>query len=157
MNKINIKFVIQNNNVTKCENCSKNDHYDHDCSYYYLKSIIINDDSARTIIDKLLNQKLEVKEIKLNNKIRKLEKEIKSLKKEIEDLKKEIEDLKNLTLNEIRKKYIKDLDWSETTIKPLMPGLYYHDKTYIACFPKIFNGKQKYLESNQEKLKKIFQ
>lgn len=159
MNKINIKFVIQNDKVKKCENCSEGDSYYHDCSYYYLKSIIINDDSARTIINKLLNQKLEVKEIKLKKekyKVTKSNDKITELEKEIKSLKKEIEDLKNLTPDAIRKKYIKDLDWSGTTIKPLMPGLYYYKKTYIACFPKIFSGKQKYLESNQKKLKKDF-
>ena len=37
-----------------------------------------------------------------------------------------------------------------------MPGLYYYDKTYIACFPKIFKDKKEELESNPEKSKKYF-
>ena len=37
-----------------------------------------------------------------------------------------------------------------------MVGLYYYDKTYIACFPKIFKDKKEELESNPEKSKEYF-
>ena len=119
MNKINLKFIIQNDLIDEGHEC-----------YSDLLSII-NSESTITAANKLLE---------------KLEKEINDLKKLIKENKK----------SEIRKKYIKDLDCSETTIKPLMPGLYYHDKTYIACFPKIFSGKQEELKSNPEKSKEYF-
>ena len=111
MNKINLKFIIQNDLINQ----------EHKC-YSDLLSII-NDESTITAANKILEKE----------------------KKEINDLEKLIEENKK---SEIRKKYIKDLDYSGTTIKPLMPGLYYYDKTYIACFPKIFKDKKEELESN---------
>ena len=130
MDKLKIKFIVQNEEIKKGSHC-----------YSDLESII---DEG---INKILQEKIETK--------------LKKKKKE------EIKDLEILIKNsktvEISRKYnieIKNLGLElsgsekEKIIKPLMPGLYYYKKTYIACFPKIFTKET--LKLNQEKLKKYF-
>ena len=87
MNKINLKFIIQNDLINQNHKC-----------YSDLVSII-NDESTITAANKILEE---------------LKKEVEELKKEVEKLNKKINDLNNLIKKDekakIRKKYIKDLD-----------------------------------------------
>ena len=147
MKKIDITFIIQNNEI----------------NYSKFKPII-----GGHIIKKL-QEEIKSKERKKNSKI------IPNLKNKIEYLKNWINknedektnkseiikiietykiEIKNLGL-ELSKKE-KDKNKEEKIIIASMVGLYCYDKTYIACFPKIFKNNQKELESDPEKSKEYF-
>ena len=102
MNKINLKFIIQNDLINQ----------EHKC-YSDLLSII-NGESTITAANEIV-KKLEKKVEKLNKKINDLnDLEKEKLEKKVEKLNKKINDLNDLIQKEekakIRKNYIKDLD-----------------------------------------------